>query len=340
MQAGGRRDGAPAEESRFTPELMYSAASLYYLQDSTQAEIAEHLGMSRATVSRLLSEARRVGIVRIDVVSPVVGDGDDLGARTAKALRLRSVRVAPYMARTSVAAALAPALSSALAEAQLHPGDTLLVSSGRAVYESAQAPLPNLPGVVVAPGIGGLEEAEPWYQTNEIVRQIAAKIGGTPVFLYAPALPSPDLHERLVEDHLVQRVTELWHTARCALVGVGAPPSVRSSLPSFVPRESMRAAAGDVCTRHFDDSGVPVGYEGVERLIAIPLDVIQKVPTVIAVAHGPEKVRSILAGARAGYFTELVTDIPTASALLEAAGKGGAGEAAAEQPEEPAATGA
>jgi DNA-binding transcriptional regulator LsrR (DeoR family) len=323
MHAGARREGYRAEEGRFTPELMYSAASLYYLQDSTQAEIAEHLGMSRATVSRLLSEARRVGIVRIDVVSPVVGNGTDLGARAAAALGLRSVRVAPYMARAGTAAALAPAVSSALAEAHLRPGDALLVSSGRAVYESAQAPLPNLPGVVVTPTVGGLDEAEPWYQTNEIVRQVAAKIGGTPVFLYAPALPGPDLHERLVEDHSTQRVLELWHSARCALIGVGAPPARRSSLPSFVSGVAVRAAAGDVCTRHFDDDGMPVDYAGIERLIAIPLDVLRKVPMVIAVAHGLEKVRGIVAGARAGYFTELVTDIPTATALLAAAEEGG-----------------
>jgi DNA-binding transcriptional regulator LsrR (DeoR family) len=317
MHGGARRDGH-REDSRFTPELMYSAASLYYLQDATQAEIAEQLGTSRATVSRLLSEARRLGIVRIDVVSPVVGNGTDLAARTAAALGLRSVRVAPYMVRSGTAAALAPALSSALAEAHLRPGDTLLVSSGRTVYEAAQAHLPNLPGVVVAPTVGGLDEPEAWYQTNEIVRQVAAKLGGTPVFLYAPALPGPDLHDRLVEDHSTRRVLELWRSARCALLGVGAPPPLRASLPSFVPREAVQGAAGDVCTRFFDDDGAPVDYEGIGRQVAIPLDLLREVPASIAVAVGPEKVRGILAGARAGYFTELVTDIPTASAVLVA----------------------
>jgi DNA-binding transcriptional regulator LsrR (DeoR family) len=38
---------------------MYSAARLYYLEDATQADVAQRLGTSRATVSRLLSEARR-----------------------------------------------------------------------------------------------------------------------------------------------------------------------------------------------------------------------------------------------------------------------------------------
>jgi DNA-binding transcriptional regulator LsrR (DeoR family) len=318
MHAGARRTGHPHDDGRFDPELMYAAASLYYLQDATQAEIAEQLGTSRATVSRLLSEARRQGIVRIDVVSPVVGNGADLGARTAAVLGLRSVQVAPYMVRAGTAAALAPALSSALANARLRPGDALLVSSGSMVHDVAQAHLPNLPGVVVAPTVGGLDEPEAWYQTNEIVRQVAAKVGGSPVFLWAPALPGPGLYERLIEDHSTRRVLDLWRSARCVLMGVGAPPPLRASLPSFVPRAAVRAAAGDVCTRFFDDDGEPVEYAGSERLIAIPLDVLRKVPVIVAVAVGPEKVRGILAGARAGYFTELVTDIPTASALLAA----------------------
>ena len=318
MHTVGRRGGHPADDGRFTPELMYSAASLYYLQDATQAEIAEQLGTSRATVSRLLAEARRLGIVRIDVVSPVVGNGTDLAARVAAALHLRSVRVAPYMVRAGTAAGLAPALSSALAAAQLGPGDGLLVASGRTIYEVAQAHLPNLPGVVVAPTVGGLDEPEAWYQTNEIVRQVAAKVGGTPVFLYGPALPGPELYERLVEDHSTRRVIEVWNNARCALIGVGAPPPLRASLPSFVRASEVRAAAGDVCTRFFDDDGAPIDYPGADRQLAIPLEVLRKVPLSIAVAVGPEKVRGILAAARAGYFDELVTDIPTASALMTA----------------------
>lgn len=297
---------------------MYSAASLYYLQDATQAEIAEQLGVSRTTVSRLLSEARRVGIVRIDVVSPVVGNGHDLAARAAVALGLQRVRVAPYTVRASAAATLAPAVSSALVEAQLRPGDVLLLSSGRAVYETAQAQLPNLPGIVVAPTVGGVDEAEAWYQSNEITRQIAAKVGGTPVFLYAPALPGPDLYERLVEDHSTKRVLELWQNARCVLLGVGAPPALRASLPSFVSAPAVRAAAGDVCTRFFGDDGEPVEFPGLERHLSIPLETLRKVPVTIAVAVGTDKVRGIIAGARAGYFKELVTDIPTATALVAA----------------------
>jgi DNA-binding transcriptional regulator LsrR (DeoR family) len=43
---------------------------MYYIQDKTQKEISEALGLSRSGVSRLLAAAKRQGIVRISVVNP------------------------------------------------------------------------------------------------------------------------------------------------------------------------------------------------------------------------------------------------------------------------------
>lgn len=309
----------------FPKALMHAAASLYYLEHATQAEVAVRLGISRPTVSRLLSEARRAGIVRIEVVAPVDEDLEDLERRTATALGLHAVHLSPLPPRAPVGAALAPELSTALARVGLAPGDVLLVSSGRTVHEAAQAELPALPGVVVAPTIGGQDEPEPWYATNEIVRQVAGKVGGRPTFLYAPALPGPELYETLQGDPSLRRVLALWRSARCAIVGVGAPPLTRTSLPRFVPYDagSLHQAVGDVCSRFYDRSGRPVPWPGSERLIATSLEVLGAIPTCIAVAAGPDKVPSILAGATAGWFNQLVTDAGTATALVGAAGTDG-----------------
>ena len=43
----------------------YEAAQLYYVQDMTMDGIANRLGVSRATVSRLLKSARETGMVQI-----------------------------------------------------------------------------------------------------------------------------------------------------------------------------------------------------------------------------------------------------------------------------------
>lgn len=303
--------------SRFAPQLMYAAARMYYLQDATQAEVAAKLGLSRATVSRVLSEARRAGIVRIEVMPPPRQD-DAVAEELAAALGLARVHLASVPPRMAPGAALAPALSAALTEVNLAPGEVLLVASGRTIYEAAQAELPRLPGVQVVPTVGGQDEPEPWYQANEIARQVAAKIGGSPVFLYAPALPGPELYERLVHDPAIRRVFDLWEMARCAVLGIGAPTLRRPSLPNFVPTDAGRLAesVGDVCYRFYDSAGQPLPWPGSERLIATGLQTLRHVPVRIAAAVGAEKVPGIVAGSRAGHFTVLVTDPPTAAAVL------------------------
>jgi DNA-binding transcriptional regulator LsrR (DeoR family) len=298
-----------------SPQLLYRAATLYYLQDATQAQIAGQLGTSRATVSRLLSEARRQGIVRIDVIEPVETDLAALAEQTAFALGLTAVHLSTL---AGPGAALAPAVSAALARAGLRHGDVLIVSSGRTVYEVAQGDLPALPGVQVTPTVGGQDDPNAWYQTNEITRTVAAKIKGTPTFLYAPALPGPDLHERLLDDPSIRRVTQLWAKARCALLGVGAPPTTRASIPAFVPIDAVASAVGDICSHFYDRAGRQVLFPGAERLIATSLELLRAIPASIAVAVGEAKVPGIIAGARAGYFRHLVTDVETARALLAA----------------------
>jgi DNA-binding transcriptional regulator LsrR (DeoR family) len=307
--------------ARFSPALMHTAATLYYEQEATQAEIAARLGTSRTTVSRLLSEARREGIVRIEVVAPAMHDLDDLAGQVRDALELQAVHLAALPVREGAGEALAPALSRALQAVGLEPGDVLLVSSGRTVYEVAQAPLPPLPGVVLAPMIGGQNEPEVWYAPNEITRQWAANVGGDPTFLYAPALPGPDLFETLQQDPSTRRVLDLWARARCAVMAVGAPPLTRTSLPRFIANDTgaLRDAVGDVCSRFYDAAGDAVPFPGSERLLATSFDNLRSTPTTIGVAAGAVKVPGILAGARSGYFNQLVTDAATAAGLLAAA---------------------
>lgn len=302
---------------RFSPRAMFEAASMYYLEDATQAGVARALGTSRTTVSRLLSEARRRGIVRIDVIPPPADD-DDVACGLARRLGVRSVHLAPARSVVAGGTSLGPALAAALADVALAPDDVLLVSSGRTLFEAAHGDLPALPRVRVVPMVGGREEAQVWCHTNEVARLVAAKVGGQPLFLYAPAYPGPELRERLAEDPATRTVLELWPRARCAIVGVGAPPRARTSLPRFVPRDPglLARAVGDVCNHFYGVDGERIPFPGCERLIAIGEQALKALPTSIAVAAGAGKVHSIIGAARAHYLTDLVTDRATAEALL------------------------
>jgi DNA-binding transcriptional regulator LsrR (DeoR family) len=313
-------DVAPEAQPRFAPELMYAAAQQYYMEDATQGDIATRLGLSRATVSRLLTEARRQGIVEIKVHRPATLEDGPLAAEVARALDLERVYLVPKVSGPALGPWLAPAVARALAAVGLTSGDVVLVSSGTTVYECAREGLGQFPGVTIAPAVGGQEEPQPWFQTNETTRILAERVGGVPAYLYAPALPGPELFYSLQHEPSVRRVMDLWAHAKCAIVGVGSAPLMRQMMPALMPRDadSLRQAVGDVCMRVYDRNGDPITYPGSERLVAARPEELRRIPSTIAVAVGAEKVLSIVAGAKGGYFNQLVTDTPTAEGLVAA----------------------
>ncbi len=107
--AGMNEHPAPPDAARFALELMVAAARLYYLQDATQPEIADRLGTSRPTVSRLLAGARGVGIVGVDIVGPTGGGLDELAGPTAVRLGISKLWLVPAGTRLALGTALAPA---------------------------------------------------------------------------------------------------------------------------------------------------------------------------------------------------------------------------------------
>lgn len=303
--------------TRFPVDLVHRAAVAYYAQDMNQSEVAATLGVSRSTVSRLLAEGRRSGIVEIRVHAPRPGGSSRLEQDCADSLGIDRVFVVESVNMGSLGVRMAPGVDRALDGVGLGPRDAILVSSGRTLYESVQHVLHRAPGVLVAPTAGGLDEPEPWWQTNEITRVLAERLGGSPVYLHAPAVPGERLYESLSQDPSYLRVQRLWHDATCALLGVGAPLAVRNTRATFFPMDGAAAAraVGDVCSRFYDKGGTVVPHPGSERLVAIAADDLRSVPVRIAVAVGVSKTVSIRAGAAGGFFNQLVTDEQTAESL-------------------------
>lgn len=310
-------EGAPNTPRRFTDEMMFAAASAYYLQELNQGRIADSLGVSRPTVSRLLAEARRCGMVEIRVHRPAPESHADLEHACARALGIDGVYVVAGSGLGSIGAVMAPGVERALGEAGLSDGDSLLISSGRTLYEVGLQALSPHPGILVAPTVGGLEELEPWWQTNEITRLVAERLSGRPVYLYAPAMPSPLLSESLKLEPSFLRISHMWDSAKVALLGIGAPPLLRTRAAAFFPSEerALRESVGDICSRFFDAAGDPVSYAGSDRVVAITREQLRRVPFSIGVAAGLEKVVSVRAAAQGGWINRLVTDATTARLL-------------------------
>lgn len=73
-------------EKRYGPKKLNQSlkvAQLFYEENMDQSKIAEKLGLSRPTVSRLLKVAYETGIVRIEIHDPAVGT-EDLATELSK----------------------------------------------------------------------------------------------------------------------------------------------------------------------------------------------------------------------------------------------------------------
>ncbi len=310
-------DGA---RTRFPLDTVYQAARMYYLEDATQGEIAARLGVSRPTVSRLVAEARKAGLVRIEVVDPFQDETVALAERLQVVLGLHAVHLAAVTHAATLGSDLAAPLAAAVGAMGLVPGDAVLVSSGSTVYDIAHTGLPSMQGVQLVPTVGGQADPNRWFQTNEITRAAAERSGAIPAFLFAPALPGRTLRTSLDEDPAFQHVVGLWDRAKGAVLGIGAPVVTRHELARGLPveDEAFDRAAGDVCLNFFAADGSAIEFPGSDRMVRTSREVLAAVPHAVGVAVGAAKVPSILGAVRARLVNELVTDAATARALLDA----------------------
>ena len=82
----------PSDEQR--EHLMVRVAKLYYDLEWTQGDIAAELGLTRWQIGRLLTEARELGVVRIEI-TPRVMCRTDLEVRLQQQYCLKDAIVVP-----------------------------------------------------------------------------------------------------------------------------------------------------------------------------------------------------------------------------------------------------
>jgi DNA-binding transcriptional regulator LsrR (DeoR family) len=88
-------------------------------------------------------------------------------------------------------------------------------------------------------------------------------------------------------------------------------------------RLAEKGAVGDVAGHLVRLDGSFVQDEWECRTISIPIETLRRVPRVVGIAAGTNKIETIVAGARTGLLNLLITDEPTAAAALELMASGG-----------------
>jgi DNA-binding transcriptional regulator LsrR (DeoR family) len=314
------RDNSPRSR-----ELLVKAARMYYLDGRSQDDIARVLETSRSNVSRMLGTARTLGIVEIRIQDELGRDAD-LEQALARQFDLTHVRVAAFRPQQDPLAATS-ALAAEWLDNTLRDGQVLALSWGTAVQATVAAvAVDEARRVEVVPLVGGLTTATPLAANQELVRDLAARLRtATYRYLYSPAL----LHSEAARDALLAEPS-IGHTvararsADIALVGIGTFGSSSSSeivgglgltarqRNAFLAQEPI----GDTCCRFFDAAGRAIRGVVHDRVLAVDLEDLRRIPTVMGVATGSEKTAGVLAALRGGVVDGLIVDAGLAHSIL------------------------
>ncbi len=315
---------AVSEPSSPELDVIGKAARLHYEYGLTHQEVAEILHISRVKVTRLLKQARDLGVVQIRVlpdVSPYAGLETELTRR----FKIDEAVVVPTVAdereqRTALALAAARYLQRVLQH-----GMTVAIGLSRTVALVPQFVVDARPvSATFVSLVGGLRRVSMAANPYEGAERLALLFGGNAEHLLAPAIAgSPAIAEAFLSDPASARTLERAARADVALLGVGGV----SSHTTLVDEEELTAeeisrlvkagAVGDVAARFFDANGAAVKHEIDRRVVGLTLAQIRRIPLRIVIAGGAGKVDAIAGALRGELAAVVVLDAKTAKQILK-----------------------
>ena len=304
--------------------FLTTVAWLYYVEGLTQSEVADRIRATRIRVNKALGEARRRGLVRIEVVSASVMCLD-LRARIKERFNLKDAMVAPSpsspgTAQMSVGAALGHYLNTLFLD---HKTNRLAVSWGETLAFASRAILPvNRPGLEVISMMGGLTSGTA-INSFEITSSIAKALGARYSFLAAPVYAgSRETRDEILGIDVFRDVLAQILRVDAASVSAGDMTTrsllIRDGLPEDIRVEDLigAGAVGDILGVFLDADGHPIDHPINGRAVGVSIEQLRRMTNVILGAGGVHKWPIITAALATGAFDVLVTDAATASVLL------------------------
>ena len=299
------------------------AGWLYYVGGLTQDQIAAELGISRQRAQRLVSRAMAEGLIHVRL-NHRIGACLDLESALKDRFGLIRARVMPALGPGADPVAGIASAAAAELERFLGMPDplTIALGTGRALrgmvdaIGAMSAPhhrLVSLIGNIAPDGSASF---------FDVVMRLADKIHAMHYPMLVPVIsPTPQENAAFQALPPVRRVRELAETADVVFVGVGQmsddAPLLQDGFVTRAELDEMQAAGatGEVAGWVFDSAGNYLEVGTNRRTGGVRVTPGLNRPA-IGIAAGASKVGAIHGALKSRIINGLVTDEPTATALL------------------------
>ena len=305
-------------------KLAINVAKLYYRSDYSQQKIAQELGVSRPSISRLLQYAKDKGYVNIQIVDPVE-DMSHMEQRLKDKLHLKDVKIASSTINDEEEIKKYIGITAArYLDSIIKDGDIIGVGWGTTLYNMSQALVPKaIKGSQVVQLEGGVSHSEWNNYAREILESFAANFDTVAQYMPLPVIfDTKETKELVDKDRYIKRVLELGRHANIAIFSVGTvrPNALffRLGYTGIEEQEKIqKSSVGDICSRSFDVEGRICNRDLDDRTVGITLSELRDKEFSIMISGGEAKINAIRAALKGRYANVLITDQFTGKALLE-----------------------
>lgn len=306
--------------------LIARVAQMYHAEGRRQAEIAQTLHMSQATVSRMLKRAEQEEIVRTTVIPP---PGTFADLETALRSRYGLVEAIVTDCSEDRDGAIMARIGEAAAhflEVTLQQDEVIGVSSwSQTILRMVDNihPFRHAKAKYVVQILGGMGDASVQTHATELTARLAKLTGGEPRLLLVQGITSSrEAKLVMLADPVVRGSMDLFGRLSLAIVGIGAvePSELLARSGNVFSKQEMSmlheaGAVGEISFRFYDAEGRPVVTPLNDRVIGITMEELDRTDRVIALAGGASKTAAIAGALRTGVIDVLVTDKFTAARL-------------------------
>ncbi len=308
-------------------QLEVRAAWLYFMEGLTQAEIARRLGTTRLRINRILVDARHNGLVSITLNSELASCVA-LEQELIRDFKLKAAVIVPTPADEEQIPAILGRATAGFVSHYLehHKIRGFGIGWGRTLREMIRhVRAGRYPDLCVNSMMGGLTRGLE-INTFDVVSELARRLNSQCQYLAAPIYAgSPASRDTIMAQDIFRDAFRRIETDELAVLSVGDVSKrsmlVHYGLPEDVGIRELRAAGAvcDVIGQFIDARGRPIDHPLNRRSIALPLEGLLRVPTVVFAAGGHYKVHAIAAVLRGGYGSVFVCDEATARAAANVA---------------------
>lgn len=295
--------------------LATKATWYYYMENYTQHQIAEAMGLSRAKVIRLLEDAKTNGIIQFNFRKDDIAR-TELEQKLISTYKLNDAFVVPAPfseAETNNSISRAAAL---YVKEHLRPDGYLNIGYGDTICSMlshlAKETTSTLNVVSLTGGVS-------YYLPAVSSAAYKMRLFLTPAPLM---VSSSEVRDALLAERSIQEVFSMTEHADMSVVGIGAAATGATVLRNGIIRESelavlkMQGAVGDVLNHFYDKDGKPLDTEIEARTISTDIEKLRNMKNVVGVAAGLNKVAALRAVLHGGYLNVLITNAETAEGLL------------------------